>query len=495
MKLTDGRVGASQAGEAYGGAIYVDQGNVTLTDMELSSNVAINEAQGRGFGGGVFCGPNSGVIFSRVFMHNNTAPNGAAVASDFCTLSIGDSQVTNNNGSGIYAFSVTMSGSTVSNNQGVGVTAEFMTIADSRITGNQTGLAGGDSKMLMTVERCVISDNSPRGGLVNSGLAHIRDTVLKNNRNISRGGGISNTGSLYIRDSSIVGNRATQSGGGILTAIGHLFLTNSTVSGNVAGSSGSPGMVGGGIHNLYNFANTGGRSTITNSTIANNQSTGTGGGLTNDIDGIATIRNTIISGNSSTLTSDEDVFGTFSSEGTNLIRNRTGSSGWVSSDLLDLDPLLAPVGNNGNNTFTHALLPGSPAIDAGNNFLAIDPETMTSLTNDQRGFQRISGIGKYPVVDIGAYEAFYSAEPVLVSGRITTAMGRGVDRARLILTDIGNGTALHTITNTFGYFRILNLIPGRTYSISISHKSHSFDSPQNFTVDQNRSDLNFIADL
>jgi hypothetical protein len=64
----------------------------------------------------------------------------------------------------------------------------------------------------------------------------------------------------------------------------------------------------------------------------------------------------------------------------------------VESDLLNVDPLLGPLQDNGGPTFTHALLPGSPAINAGDNTDA--PEF------DQRGLPRVTG----PRIDIGAYE-------------------------------------------------------------------------------------------
>ena len=56
------------------------------------------------------------------------------------------------------------------------------------------------------------------------------------------------------------------------------------------------------------------------------------------------------------------------------------------------DPKLGPLANNGGPTLTMALLPGSPAIDAGNTSLA--PAT------DQRGFPRPAGLA----ADIGAFE-------------------------------------------------------------------------------------------
>ena len=80
---------------------------------------------------------------------------------------------------------------------------------------------------------------------------------------------------------------------------------------------------------------------------------------------------------------------TFVSQGNNLIGETDGSSGWVGSDLTGtvatpLNPLLAPLGKFGGPTQTMALLPGSPAIGAGNNAL-IPP----GVTTDQRGLPRI----------------------------------------------------------------------------------------------------------
>jgi len=62
-----------------------------------------------------------------------------------------------------------------------------------------------------------------------------------------------------------------------------------------------------------------------------------------------------------------------------------------------LNPLLGPLTNNGGPTLTMALLPGSPAIDAGDDGLLSAPY---NLTTDQRGLPRKAGAH----VDIGALE-------------------------------------------------------------------------------------------
>jgi hypothetical protein len=96
----------------------------------------------------------------------------------------------------------------------------------------------------------------------------------------------------------------------------------------------------------------------------------------------------------------------FTSQGHNLVGDRTGSTGFsngVNGDIVGLadnpiDPKLGPLANNGGRTKTHALLAGSRAIDTGDNSLL--PQT------DQRGLPRAkdgNGDGS-KIVDIGAFE-------------------------------------------------------------------------------------------
>ena len=82
------------------------------------------------------------------------------------------------------------------------------------------------------------------------------------------------------------------------------------------------------------------------------------------------------------------------SRGHNLFGNSFDGSGYAASDLLDVDPRLGPLQDNGGPTQTMALLPGSPALNAGDNTGA--------PTSDQRGpgFPRVVG----GTIDIGALE-------------------------------------------------------------------------------------------
>src|SRR5262249_59941464 len=98
--------------------------------------------------------------------------------------------------------------------------------------------------------------------------------------------------------------------------------------------------------------------------------------------------------------------------GHNLIGDTTGSNNFINFDQVGtaqnrLDPRLGPLAHNGGPTQTHALRPGSPAIDKGDNG-ATDPVTGKPLTTDQRGFgfpRKKDGNGDgQPVIDIGAFE-------------------------------------------------------------------------------------------
>ena len=181
-----------------------------------------------------------------------------------------------------------------------------------------------------------------------------------------------------------------------------MTLTNSTVSGNGAFVD------GGGIYNEY------GTASLFNATITNNQAdanfdgSGVGGGVFNSTSTNATFnfQNTILAGNFETVGMPAapptfvpvmgECAGIINSVGNNLM---TIADCTVSGSVPILgDAILGPLQNNGGPTQTHALLSGSPAIDAGNPGGCRD-EFGALLTTDQRGFNR-PGLG----CDIGAFE-------------------------------------------------------------------------------------------
>ena len=193
------------------------------------------------------------------------------------------------------------------------------------------------------------------------------------------GGGIFNVGTLTVSNSTITSNSATNQGGGGIFNQGTLTVSNSTFAGNFAS------LEGGGIYNNAIM-------TVSNSTFAGNSAYSTAGGGIYDYTFRTHTRNTIIAGN--TAPNSPDFYGSLGSLGHNLIGNTQGGSGFDPTDLLNVNPQLGPLQNNGGPTLTMALQCGSPAIDAGDNTNAPDW--------DQRreGFPRIVN----GIIDIGAYE-------------------------------------------------------------------------------------------
>jgi hypothetical protein len=191
--------------------------------------------------------------------------------------------------------------------------------------------------------------------------------------------------SLVIENSTISGNSADDRGGGIFVEGGDFSITNSTVSGNSAGTE------GGGIQ-LNNGQNS---DDIRNSTITGNTADA-GGGVYEGSQG-ATIRGSIIAGNSAT--NFDDVEGenwpvSFSILGLDNNPGITDSGG----NLFDVDPKLKPLKNNGGPTDTHGFKK-SPAKNKG---------PSDAPNSDQRGAPRKGQ------PDIGAYE-FTKCEGVIVN--------------------------------------------------------------------------------
>lgn len=514
MRLADGRITTAAAFSLNGGAIYLTGSTLTLTSMTLSNNKAFYPGPPPpptypptppplavyGFAGAVYS-TNSTLTINNSTIKNNSARFGGAIYSGGGIVNVIGSTINNNEGDGVVGTSadsgldlLNVVSSFFNGNSGSAVSGNGRTsVISSIITSNGNGIYSGkprsvlsiDSHSVLTIDRTIISNNFGNG-VFNNGSATISKTTVNNNNRLYGGSGIINTGTINIMSSAITNNRAFNSGGGIYNASGQLYLTNSTVSGNVV-VNGS----GGGIYNSSDSFNPGGNLILTNSTIANNHAKGPGGGLRQDITGTITIRNTIIAENSSEAT-ENDVSGTIVSQGFNLIGNSTSSSGWTATDLLNRNPLLALLGNNGGPTLTHALLPGSPAINSGSNALAKDPITNNPLDGDQRGYSRFRGGMGSGTVDIGAFESNVAASPVTLSGRVLTSSGRGISNARITLTD-ANGAVTYAQTNSLGNYRFTNLPFGSTYTITVSYKRYRFNSPQIITVDKLYKDLNFTA--
>ncbi|MEZ6071650.1 MAG: choice-of-anchor Q domain-containing protein [Pirellulales bacterium] len=259
---------------------------------------------------------------------------------------------------------VTIEGNQASNDYetGAGVwNAGDLTVADSRITGNTgTGLStygGGFMNMtgaVLTIVRSTISGNTSHDG---AGIYDLLSTVS-------------------VTDSTISNNTATDDGGAIYS-YGTLFISGSTISGNSSTDSGAVKIRNG---------------TISHSTIVDN-SGGRGGGVHASF-GSATIDHTIVANNSAT-SGGPDILGPVTANWS-LIEDTSGATIGGANNVTGVDPMLDVLADNGGPTQTHAPLPGSPVVNAG------DPGIAGAPANDQRGapFVRENG-----TIDIGAYEA------------------------------------------------------------------------------------------
>jgi CSLREA domain-containing protein len=311
MNFRDGRVGATIE-ESIGGAIRLDGSTNTLnlTDMEFMNNYAFNTQTNQGYGGAVGTVDSCTVNMDRVYMHDNTAPDGAAVRGRPGNLSIKNSIISNNTGEAVTGNMVTVRDTIFSRNSGTGVEGTQLTLTNSIVRGNGTGV--GSATM---IDKCIIEDNgfdfndARGGGVINGSIGGvIRNTIIRNNKKRSgtgSGGGISTFRTLHVINSSIIQNTAAN-GGGIANSTEHLFVTNSTVSGNAAMGGTNPGL-GGGIYSQVNAGGPNARITITNSTITNNVSSGKGGGIYHESTNEARIRNSIIAKNNSVLTAEKDI--------------------------------------------------------------------------------------------------------------------------------------------------------------------------------------------
>jgi hypothetical protein len=274
---------------------------------------------------------------------------------------------------------------------------------------------------------------SSGGGVYNNhATLTLTNCVLVGNRNaaIYNDGAFSKRlAQLSLNACTIAGNTTLGNGGAIdnygeggaafVGAIGCTFSSNVVVGNGVAGAvfnngnfglatcslerctvSGNSAAQAGAIWNT-GFGGTGILS-MSSCTISSNFADNAGMIFNNGFNGTAriTINDTILTGGDGrpTLANDGGLIHSF---GHNLSSDVAAGALTNSTDLINADPLLAPLRDNGGRTFTHGLLPGSPAIDKG---------VATGLTTDQRGeprpfdFAAIANAAAGDGSDIGAFE-------------------------------------------------------------------------------------------
>jgi hypothetical protein len=272
--------------------------------------------------------------------------------------------------------------------------------------------------------------SSIAGAIENFGTTTITKGQLVNNHSIINAGAIVNYGQLVLTDSTLANNQAVNGGGGIYNDGGTVEVTGSLLAGNkVTGPTSQGGAIannagsiilnrvalinnsaigsGGGIYSIDSL-------TLTNVTLSGNQSTNNGGGGiyqgkgNGSLNFVTAVGNTGIfgggvynDGNLATLFLQNTLLsnntggncdGVVSSSGHNLSSDNNCGLFVQPGDKINTPALLGPLANNGGQTLTHLLLPGSPAINGG--------QCVVGVTVDQRGALRPVG----PACDIGAVE-------------------------------------------------------------------------------------------
>ena len=407
---------------------FAVSGSIMLTTGELLVDKSIS-ISGPGAGNLAVDGNANGRVFHI----------GSGTTVTIAGLTIRNGMVTGNfptgSGGGIYSFqaTLTLNDCAISGNSapyGGGVTNDaynnetggswaVLTISNSTLSGNSAGYDGGGvfnssgrwTGAVLTINNSTFSMNSAGyygGGIDNNGYEIFGATVTLNNSMLSGnssayGGSICNSapaggyGSLEVNNSTLAGNSATYGGGGVFNvsytgAQAVLQIRNSTISSDSA-------QTGGGIDNESDDDG-GAIAYISNSTFSGNSASGFGG--SNVFNSAQSYGSAVVHLNDAILKAGAaggNIFnqgGAVISDGYNLSSDDCGGFLNGPGDETNIEPMLGPLQDNGGPTLTHALLPGSPAIDAGN------PSFTPPPFYDQRGpgFDRVMN-GR---IDIGSFE-------------------------------------------------------------------------------------------
>ena len=403
------------------GELLVDK-SITISGPGAANLAVDGNARSRVFhiGSGTTVTISGLTIRNGVVTGNFPAGSGAGIYSFQATLTLNDCVITGN--SATYGGGVTND----AYNDEKGGSWAVLTINNSTLGGNSAGYDGAGVfntsgswiGAVLTINNCTFTMNSAGhygGGINNNGYEMLGATVTLNNSMLAGnssayGGGICNTadaggyGSVEVDNSTLAGNSATYGGGGVFNvsysgAEALLHVSNSTISSNSA-------QTGGGIDNESDDDG-GATAYISNTTFSGNSASGFGGGsVFNSAQGFESavihLNDTIFQAGTG-----GNIFtqgGRVISDGYNL--SSDDCNGFLNGpgDETNIEPMLGPLQDNGGPTLTHALLPGSPAIDAG------DPNFATTLLYDQRGpgFNRVMN-GR---IDIGSFEVQSTPPPV-----------------------------------------------------------------------------------
>ena len=403
-------------GNGAGRVFSINPSNiVTISGLTISNGYATGSYPAN-LGGGIFNFRSTLTVSNCAIIANSSEGEGGAIENyavgpfGNATLTIvtsvlrGNQALNNNNGGGI--VNVASGGNAI-------LTIKNSVLSDNWAPGGGGGVeneAYNGSIASVSIVGSTVSRNSALGGSAGgvenqadsngSALLTVSDTTFDGNLAVHGGGaivngiGISGIASTGITNSLFTLNSANASGGALFnygSTNSSVALVNCTLSGNSARD-----FSGGGVYN----ASGGASLLVLNSTFSGNSAGNVGGGSLYNFLATARIGSTIFS-------NGEGVFGVGSSGiislGYNLCTDNGEGFLTNATDQINTNPKLGPLQDNGGPTFTHAPLPGSPAIDKGTNFSA--------SATDQRGWPRtfdkaaIANAAGGDGTDIGAVES------------------------------------------------------------------------------------------
>ena len=337
--------------------------------------------------------------------------------------------------------------------------------------------------------------------------------VTVSNSTADFGGGIFSNGSLSgsatltIIDSTISGNTTHFGDGGGIDNFGisgnaTLNLTNSTISGNRAKGN------GGGIFSNGPLLST--PVTITNCTITDNRANnendnfGQGGGL-----GVAganpvIVRNSLVDLNfngASPSTTPDDISAALvppSASTHNLIGNCFNPcflTDGVNNNHLNVPAAslnIGPISANGGINQTHALLPGSIAIEAGNNAYVVAPpfDNVSPITDERgAGFPRQVGAA----VDIGSFEANYAITATAGTGQSTIVGSAFVTNLAATVTESGNPVSGVSVTFTAPGSGASGTFANSTNTETVTTNASGIATASQFTANAIQGNYNVVA--
>ncbi len=319
----------------------------------------------------------------------------------------------------IFHNNVNGQGGAIVNENGGELTVTDAIFRENRISGSGNGGAiYNSSQSTATLRDLFFLENQAAdgsgGGFYNGGTMVAERVTLEENRAYS-GGGIYNGGNLILRDSHLKSNTATGNfGGGIAhfnqtSSTSRLEISNSTLDNNVSLQSGGGLFFSGALAVLQ----------ATNVTLANNTASSQGGGGLFATNGTATLTNVTFNANISGATTGHGIENSSNAPASITLINTLVVGGGCMGAISDgggnlqypdascgaaipsANPELGSFGNNGGLTPTYPIGENGPAHDAAIN--AACPAT------DQRGVLR----PPLATCDIGAFE--WGAKPLLTA--------------------------------------------------------------------------------